>query len=367
MVNIKGIIGKDITYVGFLAQLESEKKSSDRTIEIEIQSVGGYADDGLSMYYHLLELKNEGYNIITRCIKECASIASIVFLAGDKRICMCPIMIHNPWTTAEGDSNFLNERTKELQAVEKELEEIYQTCSPLSAKVISDLMDRETYISPTEAVSLGLATESGSEVMAMCRNNINVNINLKSRKMSKSKTTWKSLKEKLGLALAKNVIKAMQLETISGTMLEVDREDGVPQVGDAASPVGVHELPEGLIITVEEIDGVSQITNITEVAPEDTPIPEEVTQLIEELIQENVALKANAKSDEDKRILNAVSLAGGIEKLIAGTGKVQSAYTAARRTTITPNSQGASGSSLLASKLEEARSKAMEKSKKVKK
>lgn len=365
MVNIKGIIGGDITYVGFLAQLESEKKSAGKIIEIEIQSVGGYADDGLSMYYHLLDLKSDGYTIVTRCVKECASIASIVFLAGDKRICMCPLMIHNPWTTVEGDSNSINERTKELQAVEKELEEIYQTYSPLSAKVISDLMDRETYISPSEAVSLGLATESVCEVMAMCSKNINANINLKSKKMSK--TNWKSLKEKLGFALGKNIIKAMQLETIGGTMLEVDREEGVPQVGDAASPVGVHQLPEGLVITVEEIDGVSQITNITEVVPEDAPVPEEMAQLIEELISENVALKANVKSEDDKRILNAVSLAGGIDKLLSNNGKVQSTYVAARRTTVAPASQGAANQSLIASKLEEARAKALEKVKKNKK
>lgn len=324
MINIKGIIGEDITYVGFLAALEDEKKNASRLIEINIDSIGGFVDDGLAIYYVLMNLKNEGYKISTRCMNNCASIASVIFMAGDNRIASTPIMIHNPWVAGvEGDARTLSNHSKNLQSAEKELEEIYQTYCTLSPEIISDLMDSETYITPDEAVSLGFATESASLVIAK----LNVlNINQKSKNMANSKTTWNALKDKMKASLNKNKMYALELETVDGTMLQVDREEGLPQVGDSASPDGVFELPEGLVVTV--VDGV--ITEVTEIAPEEAPVPEEIVTYIEELISEIEGLKAQAKTNDEKKILNAVRLAGGMSKLLAG--KTGSAYRPESRT-----------------------------------
>lgn len=325
MINIKGVIGEDITFVNFLAQLEDEKQNANRLIEINIDSIGGFVDDGLAIYYALLNLKNEGYKISTRCMNNCASIASVIFMAGDTRIASTPIMIHNPWVSGvEGDARTLSDRSKDLQSAEKELEEIYQTYCTLSPEIISDLMDYETYITPDEAVSLGFATESASLVVAK----INVsNINKNVKKMGNSKTTWNALKEKMKASLNKNKMYALELETVDGTMLQVDREEGLPQVGDSASPDGVFELPEGLVITV--VDGI--VTEVTEIAPEEAPVPEEIVTYIEELISEIEGLKAQVKTNDEKKILNAVKLAGGMAKLLAG--KTGSTYKPESRTT----------------------------------
>lgn len=353
MINIKGIIGEDITYVNFLAQLEDEKQNPLRLIELDIDSIGGFVDTGLQIYYTLMNLKNEGYKISTRCMNNCASIASIIFMAGDTRIASTPLMIHNPWVAGiEGDARALSDRSKDLQSAEKELEEIYQTYCTLSPDIISDLMDYETYITPDEAVSLGFATESASLVVAKI-NVLNINQNVK--KMANSKTTWNALKDKMKASLNKNKMYALELETVDGTMLQVDREEGLPQIGDSASPDGVFELPEGLVVTV--VDGV--ITEVTEIAPEEAPVPEEIVTYIEELISEIEGLKAQVKTTEEKKILNAVRLAGGMAKLL--TGKTGSTYKPEARTT---EPASVKAPDMLANQLAAAKEKLQNKTKK---
>ena len=47
---------------------------------------------------------------------------------------------------------------------------------------------------------------------------------------------------------------SMELTDAEGNILTVEREEGEPQVGDAASPDGEHVMPDGKTIIV--IDGV---------------------------------------------------------------------------------------------------------------
>lgn len=286
-------------------------------------------------------------------MNNCASIASVIFMAGDTRVASTPIMIHNPWVSGvEGDARTLSDRSKDLQSAEKELEEIYQTYCTLSPEIISDLMDYETYITPDEAVSLGFATESASLVVAK----INVsNINKNVKKMGNSKTTWNALKDKMKASLNKNKMYALELETVDGTMLQVDREEGLPQVGDSASPDGVFELPEGLVITV--VDGI--VTEVTEISPEEAPVPEEIVTYIEELISEIEGLKAQVKTNDEKKILNAVKLAGGMAKLLAG--KTGSTYKPESRTN---EPSKVKAPDMLESKLAAAKEKLQNKTKK---
>ena len=135
----------------------------------------------------------------------------------------------------------------------------------------------------------------------------------------------------------------MSLNTADGSTLEVEREEGEPQVGDAASPDGEHLMPDGSTIVVKE--GV-----ITEIKPaesaegnkepeEGTPEElqkeiEELQQEVEELKEELAEAKSKAKTTEDLRILNAVKMAGG-EKALA---KIASAYKPEGRT---PNGKNA--------------------------
>ena len=100
---------------------------------------------------------------------------------------------------------------------------------------------------------------------------------------------------------------SMELTNAEGNTLTVERDEGEPQVGDAASPDGEHVMPDGKTIIVT--DGV-----ITEIKDPDESEEDEVKALkarIEELETENASLKTNAHTIEDNKILNAVRMAGG--------------------------------------------------------
>ena len=130
--------------------------------------------------------------------------------------------------------------------------------------------------------------------------------------------------------------KAMELNTADGQTLTVEREEGDPQVGDKASPDGTFEMPDGKTIVVE--DGV-----ITDIKTADDPnndggeggeggsasstddtvakLQQQVAALKQQLSDTKAQLEGAqklAKSKEDMRILNAVKMAGGAEKVLAG-------------------------------------------------
>ncbi len=129
----------------------------------------------------------------------------------------------------------------------------------------------------------------------------------------------------------------MELNTADGQTLTVEREEGDPQVGDKASPDGTFEMPDGKTIVVE--DGV--ITDIktaddtdneggeggegSSASSTDNDTVAKLQQQVAALKQQLSDTKAQlasaqklAKSKEDMRILNAVKMAGGAEKVLAG-------------------------------------------------
>lgn len=389
MINIKGIIGQDYTFVDFLGAISGEKGN---VIEIIVDSIGGLCDEGFAIYNTILETKKRGVKIVTRAVNTCSSIASIIFMAGDERFASCPLMIHNPWGGVEGDASEVSQYAKELQAIEKQLEEIYfnRTGGRLPMEVLSDLMDKETYISPEQAVALGFATNAVSTALAMYRpTNKQVNTNLNKNKMSKTDSK-ESLIDKarrlmnIGGSASKkdkprnsdNKTFAMELQTITGGTLTVDREEGMPEVGDGARPNGVHELPEGLIITVTD-DVITDIKEVSPGAVGDEPLDgetiveketvEELVQTIEELVVEverleNEAMqnKAQSKTRDEMKILNAVALAGGYDAVFAkSTERPKSTYNVTRRSNANGKPDTASSESMKI-KLEAARAKAKE-------
>lgn len=140
-------------------------QSGDTDLNVYIKSIGGDVREGWAIYD---ELKAQNKPITTIAEGEVYSIASVVFLAGNVRK-MRPnaqLMIHNPWTYAQGDAGALKRLSDELQAEEDKMAKFYadKTGQPLS--LIKELMSQETYISADEALKLGFATEITQPIYA---------------------------------------------------------------------------------------------------------------------------------------------------------------------------------------------------------
>ena len=109
MITIKGIIGNEKGQYSLAKLIAAVKKEPAGRLHVVINSEGGDGDLAFDMYEYLHGL---GRPITTECCGICASAASILFLAGDKRIAGCPIMIHNPWMETAGDSEQLREASE---------------------------------------------------------------------------------------------------------------------------------------------------------------------------------------------------------------------------------------------------------------
>jgi len=131
-------------------------------INVHINSYGGDVAEGLAIYNVLREHKAK---ITTICDGFACSAASVVFMAGDKRV-MQPaslLMIHNAWTVAMGNAAELRKTADDIETITQASVEAYKKVATISEDEIKALMDAETWILPKDAVDYGFATEIDDE------------------------------------------------------------------------------------------------------------------------------------------------------------------------------------------------------------
>lgn len=127
-------------------------------IDVHINSYGGEVAEGLAIYN---VLKNHSAEITTYCNGFACSIASVIFMAGAKRV-MNPaslLMIHNPWMGACGNAEALRKAADDLDVIENAVVEAYKGHINLSDNELKSKLDSETWITPDEAIEWGFATE----------------------------------------------------------------------------------------------------------------------------------------------------------------------------------------------------------------
>ena len=127
-------------------------------INVHINSYGGDVSEGLAIYN---TLRTSGKNIVTICDGFACSAASVVFMAGSKRV-MSPaslLMIHNAWTFAMGNSEELRKQADDLETITQASVEAYKLAANISEDEIKELMDKETWILPEDAKAYGFATD----------------------------------------------------------------------------------------------------------------------------------------------------------------------------------------------------------------
>lgn len=135
-----------------LAQLDVDE------INVNINSYGGEVAEGLAIYN---ALKRHRAKINTRCDGFACSIASVVFMAGDRRIMneASLLMIHNAWTCASGDASDLRKSADDLDLITAQSKTVYLSRVNISEEELDRLMDAETFIDAKAAIDMGFATE----------------------------------------------------------------------------------------------------------------------------------------------------------------------------------------------------------------
>ena len=167
-LHIFGDIVDDVCDDGICAlsfAYELEQLGEVDSIDVYINSYGGSVAQGFSIYN---QLKNHPAKIRTICNGFACSIASVIFLAGDERIMQGAslLMIHNPFCMTMGNASELRKTADDLDKMAQVSIDLYCQATGLDESTIKDMMDKETWLSASDALELGFATnvENKNEV-----------------------------------------------------------------------------------------------------------------------------------------------------------------------------------------------------------
>ena len=128
------------------------------SIDVIINSYGGSVSQGFSIYN---QLRNHPAKVRTICNGFACSIASVIFLAGDERIMQGPslLMIHNPFCMTMGNANELRKMADDLDKMGQVSVDLYCEVTGLDESTVKEMMDKETWLSASDALELGFATD----------------------------------------------------------------------------------------------------------------------------------------------------------------------------------------------------------------
>ena len=136
------------------------------TINVHINSCGGYTSEGLAIYN---TLKSHPAKVVTYCDGFACSAASLVFMAGDERImgAASALMIHNAWSQTEGNAAQMRQQADVLEKISQAAGNAYAEKVSISREELDALLDGDnhagTWLLHDDAVKMGFATSVSSE------------------------------------------------------------------------------------------------------------------------------------------------------------------------------------------------------------
>jgi ATP-dependent protease ClpP protease subunit len=132
-------------------------------INVRINSPGGDVFAALAMYNIL---RASGKEITTEVVGVAASCASLIFMAGDKRVMPknTMLMIHNPWTFTGGNADELREMADTLDKVGNSVAGSYQARTGMKEADLAAMLAKDTWLNADEALANGFATEITPDV-----------------------------------------------------------------------------------------------------------------------------------------------------------------------------------------------------------
>ena len=141
--------------VAQLLFLESE--NPDKDIFLYINSPGGSVSAGLAIYDTMQFIKPD---VSTLCLGMAASMGSFLLMAGAKgKRAALPnsrVMIHQPSGGAQGQATDIEIHAREIIKTREQLNRIYADRTGQTYEKITSDMERDFFMSPSEALAYGL-------------------------------------------------------------------------------------------------------------------------------------------------------------------------------------------------------------------
>jgi ATP-dependent protease ClpP protease subunit len=268
-INIFGVVGEDVRAADVLKQIQAEKGD---TIEVTIMSCGGSVVEGLAIYD---ALRASGKKIKTSALGMAASIASIIFMAGDEREVSdnAEIMVHNASVVTGGNKHTLKDAIETLDGMDNKLIEIYASRTGLGVDELTELLNKETFMSADEAVSKGFATIKTDALALVAIHN--------------------KTKEPLNMAeKEEEVTKGMFKKFMAWLNSEVKAEDIPEKEDDAAEEAKAEEPME------EEPEAMEEKPDLE---AENIALKAELEEMKAKAMEEDEEVKAKAEEVEEEK------------------------------------------------------------------
>ena len=150
-------INDDVSNIIIAQLLFLEADNPERDIYLYINSPGGSVYSGLAVYDTMCHLRAP---VSTFCVGMAASMAAVLVAAGEKgKRAALPnsrIMIHQPSSGAHGTAADIEIAAREILHIRERLNEILASHTGQSTERIAEDVDRDRFMSPTEAVDYGI-------------------------------------------------------------------------------------------------------------------------------------------------------------------------------------------------------------------
>jgi ATP-dependent Clp protease protease subunit len=134
-----------------------ESENPDKDISLYINSPGGSVSAGLAVFDTMQFVKPD---VSTLCLGMAASMGSFLLMAGakGKRFALpnSKIMIHQPSGGAQGQATDIEIHAREIIKTREQLNRIYAERTGQTLEKITADMERDFFMSPTEAKDYGL-------------------------------------------------------------------------------------------------------------------------------------------------------------------------------------------------------------------
>lgn len=134
-----------------------EAENPKKEIAFYINSPGGSVTAGMAMYDTMKYIKPA---VSTMCIGMAASMGSLLLTAGEKDMRFSlpnsRIMVHQPSAGFQGQASDIERHAQDILETKKRLNEIYVDHTGQDYETIEKTLDRDTFMTPDEAVDFGL-------------------------------------------------------------------------------------------------------------------------------------------------------------------------------------------------------------------
>lgn len=280
VINIFGDIGEDVTLVDVIQQVK--KQPNAESFIVNIDSPGGYLEEGFAIYDYLKSLNN----VHTKGRGVVASSATIIFMAGQKRSIYSgtQFMIHFPFIAKleNARSEDLDFYSKVIKEDESRLTKFYSKETNIEEKSISSMLRSETFLNEDQLFDLGFTTEK--ETAKIAAKLIYKEMNKDTKKeakglVEKMKSLYKEAEKMLGGKTSNKILFASDEREVEFPDVA---EDAEIQVGDTVMIEGTKPEDGSIILkdgrTIVIVDGK---VDAIEMEEEEEEMPENTLATLE--------------------------------------------------------------------------------------